>query len=96
MVTHCICPPPFDAQPDDDGGICPFCKGWRPGETTDSGDSIACPHCGTIHRDLWDHEWGNNEDIETECGECERPFTLSRRVRVDYTARPMRRESESK
>jgi hypothetical protein len=51
-----------------------------------SSEQIACPWCGAIMCDLWDHDWTNLEDIVTECDYCEKPFMLSRVVSVDYTA----------
>ncbi len=59
-----------------------------PEPTTSTEESIACPHCGEQNRDLWDHDWGSREEIETDCGACEEPFTLSRSVTVTYTATP--------
>ncbi len=53
--------------------------------TTSDGDTIPCPHCGALVGDLDDHRW-NNDTVETECGTCEKPFTLTRIVSVDYTA----------
>lgn len=51
-------------------------------------DGIACPWCGYVMRDLWDHDWKGNEDesMETECGDCEKPFVLTRVVSVHYVA----------
>ena len=57
-------------------------------ETHSDGNEIACPHCGKVMRDLWDYHWSNNDDcIDTECGWCEEPITLSRVVSVDYTCK---------
>ncbi len=56
-------------------------------ETHDIGGKIACPWCGHLHGDLWDHEWGD-EAIEVECS-CGKYFDLCRRVSVDYSARPV-------
>ncbi len=55
-------------------------------KTESDGDGVACPHCGKVQRDLWDYRWGNHETIETECGSCAKPITLTRIVTVDYTA----------
>ena len=57
-------------------------------DTTDDSGVIPCPWCGAGHGDLWDHDWsGGRECIEVECHDCEEPFTLIRRVSVDYTAK---------
>ena len=47
---------------------------------------VMCPHCGYILRDLWDHEWGTREEVETDCGSCEKPIIIRRNVTVDYSA----------
>lgn len=52
-----------------------------------SSEQIKCPWCGEMNRDLWDHGWGHREELETECGHCDKPILLSRVVSVDYTAR---------
>lgn len=52
-----------------------------------SSERIACPWCGEMKTDLWDYNWGSREEIEVECGYCDKPFLLSRIVSVDYTAR---------
>ncbi len=58
-------------------------------ETTNDGDAIACPRCGYVMRDLWDHGWAGeeDEDTETECGGCDEPIVIRRVVSVDYYAR---------
>lgn len=46
-----------------------------------------CPHCREVVRDLWDHGWdgdGEDEEVETECGRCERPIKIRRRIDVRY------------
>lgn len=55
-------------------------------ETTSDSDRIECPKCGKMIGDLW--EYGSDEDMDIECGHCEAPLTLSRRVSIDYTATP--------
>lgn len=46
-----------------------------------------CPHCKELLRDLWDHDWDGREDeeVETECGWCEKPIVIKRRIRTTYT-----------
>ncbi len=57
-------------------------------ETHSDGDGIACPHCGKVMRDLWDYGWSHcDEDVEVDCGWCEKPITLIRVVSVDYRCR---------
>jgi len=57
-------------------------------ETYSDGDQIECPSCGGTITDLCDYDWfGGTEQIDVECGHCEKPFYLFRRVDVLYTAR---------
>lgn len=56
-------------------------------ETYNDGDRLACPWCGEVRRDLWDYDWGSREEIEIECGFCDKPVILSRREDVSYSAR---------
>lgn len=43
-----------------------------------------CPHCGEPQTDLWDYDWGNREQIKTECGDCGKPVIIARDVSVAY------------
>jgi DNA-directed RNA polymerase subunit RPC12/RpoP len=51
-----------------------------------------CPHCGSAVTDLWDYSWayGEDEDIETECGTCEHPIIIQRRMSTSYTIKAAR------
>lgn len=53
----------------------------------------ACPHCGKLMRDLWDHDWGCADEIETNCGHCGKPVLICRDVSVSYTAFTPRTEA---
>ncbi len=46
-----------------------------------------CPHCGSALTDLWDYSWTYDEDEEreTECGTCEHPVVIRRRISTSYT-----------
>lgn len=44
--------------------------------------NIVCPYCGHEYQDSWETE----EDYGTqECGECDKKFSYSRNVTVEYT-----------
>lgn len=43
-----------------------------------------CPHCGEVITDLDDYNWRRHEYIEDDCGHCEKPITITRRVDVTY------------
>ncbi len=47
-------------------------------------DEANCPYCGARNIELWDYDWTNREEVSTECGSCEKPVTIYRRVTVDY------------
>lgn len=51
-------------------------------------DRLPCPHCGAMFTDLWDYAWDSDELIITECGECEKPVDIIRRVDVTYMLEP--------
>jgi diadenosine tetraphosphatase ApaH/serine/threonine PP2A family protein phosphatase len=46
-----------------------------------------CPHCGHVHRDAWEWDFGpgGGSDIEIECYACGLVFFVSRNVEVTYT-----------
>jgi hypothetical protein len=50
-------------------------------------EQIVCPWCGHVDRDS--SEWGNGGegDGESECGECQRLFEVSRHISVSYSTR---------
>lgn len=52
-------------------------------------ETIVCPFCGWKDNDSW--EWLNGEegDGESECGECEKPFAVSRHVTVAYSTQKL-------
>jgi hypothetical protein len=50
-------------------------------------DDPECPHCGEELTDLWDYGWDDDfedESINSECGWCEKPVTIKRRVWLWY------------
>lgn len=48
---------------------------------------ITCPWCGHKANNSWQlHLWDGDED-EIECGECDRNFTVTCSVTIDYTSR---------
>lgn len=47
-------------------------------------ESVTCPACGESWADLWDYEWGNREEIHTECPHCAAALVLQRDVSVRY------------
>lgn len=49
-------------------------------------DEPICPHCGKSVSDAWEINFGatGDEETELECGHCEKPFTVSRRITVKY------------
>lgn len=56
-------------------------------ESYTNGSSIACPWCGVAHGDLWEHRLNDGDDLDVECGTCEKPFLLSLEITYDYTAK---------
>jgi transposase len=59
------------------------------GVTWDHNFSV-CPKCGHKEGDAWDR-FGNDDDVEVECSECEYVFNLERRVDVEYISSPKRK-----
>ena len=47
----------------------------------------ACPHCGEEIQDAWELFRDMEETVETECGSCEKPFTITRSVSFHYCAK---------
>lgn len=45
-----------------------------------------CPHCGHEMLDPWDMEWGSNECIEVECGECESEYIVCIQTTITYSS----------
>jgi len=46
-------------------------------------DDDTCPHCGTkAYTD--DGPYGDDNTEERECGECERPYTITASVRISW------------
>lgn len=54
-------------------------------------DVVKCPWCGHIHGDAWEFD---NEG-ETECYKCEKPFEWTRHMTVSYTARPIKSDGDT-
>ncbi len=55
-------------------------------------DEPVCPHCGAIQGDAW--EWGQDECGETDCGSCEKPFSYTQHISVNWTTRKLTPTSE--
>lgn len=60
-----------------------------PEETTSTNQEIACPWCGRPNRELYEYNIEEGALISTECGWCEKPFTLCKIVCVTYIATPL-------
>lgn len=45
-----------------------------------------CPHCGEEIQDAWELFREMEQTVETECGSCERPFTITQSVTFHYDA----------
>lgn len=53
-------------------------------------DSVKCPHCGGIIRDLWDYSWSiGSEFVTTDCDHCEKEIRIQRIEDVKYKALPV-------
>ena len=48
-------------------------------------DDPVCPHCGKRMRDAWELDLDDGDTQPTECGECEKPFTLVKHISVHYS-----------
>lgn len=45
-----------------------------------------CPHCGHVMRDAWELPIDGPEgECEADCGECDKPFIVSRQITVYYS-----------
>lgn len=44
-----------------------------------------CPHCAAKMLDPWDLDLDEDDDTEVECGACEKPYTVTKLVRITYT-----------
>lgn len=47
---------------------------------------MICPYCGYKQRDVWEFI-GNNEDGDTDCGGCDKPFRWSVHRTETYTTK---------
>ena len=52
-----------------------------------SGDAVACPLCGALQKDLWEHDFGSREELTASCGTCGADYLLGRHVTVTYAVR---------
>lgn len=51
-------------------------------------DEAICPHCGAVQRDAWEcFASDSSECVETECGSCEQPITVTQNVSVTYSTK---------
>lgn len=46
---------------------------------------IVCPWCGHIQSDGWEYFRDNDEIVECDCGECDKPFTVLQHISVTYS-----------
>jgi len=46
---------------------------------------ITCPYCGYEFSDSWEYNDSNGNQIEVDCGECEKTFDMIVNVSVDYS-----------
>ena len=56
-------------------------------------DEPVCPHCGAEQGDAW--EWGD-DDGETDCNSCERPFSYTRYIIVNWSTQKSAKEESTK
>jgi hypothetical protein len=57
---------------------------------TDYQSRPVCPHCGHVHQDAWEWDFGGAEgDRDCFCGRCEKPFRCSRTIVVEYSTKPV-------
>lgn len=48
-------------------------------------NSIVCPYCGYKDPDSGDHDFGGDESMELDCGQCGKVFLAREVVSVAYT-----------
>ena len=55
---------------------------------------IVCPHCGYVHGDSWEVEFGEGMDGDTEmdCHNCAVEFAVSRIGTIEYTSTKIERD----
>lgn len=78
---HCQCP--CHKYPHTIGHETPCCSP-EDGIDCEYTREIVCPHCGREQSDPNDIT-GDNEDGDTECGWCEKPFRWHRHVEITYS-----------
>ena len=49
--------------------------------------NITCPYCGYEDLDSWEVDCEDGEEVEQECGSCEKEFYATRSITVDYSTR---------
>ena len=47
-------------------------------------EDIKCPYCGWIDRDSWEHRMNDGDEIEIDCGKCEKTFRVNCSVSRTY------------
>ena len=57
-------------------------------------DECVCPHCGYEETDSWEIGAGREEDGETECSSCGKPYAYSRHVRVTYSTEKLKEKAK--
>ncbi len=58
-------------------------------------NEVICPHCGYVHRDSWEIDFGGYGDgeITMECANCDEPMVVTRQVEVTYSTEPVKKET---
>lgn len=56
-------------------------------DDTEHRDTAICPHCGHPQRNMWEVNFGPGieGDTEMDCGQCGKPFAVSRHATITYT-----------
>lgn len=47
-------------------------------------DAIRCPYCGESEDNSWEADGDGGDEIDRECGSCDKSFTYTRNVSVTY------------
>lgn len=62
-------------------------------------DAITCPFCGHEREEWWDvmgggSELSDGEEIEVDCCECDRAFSVTLHVSYSFTTKPVEAEED--
>ena len=50
---------------------------------------IVCPYCGNTWLDSWEYMAGEEDLGEYVCDECDKTYTISRNITIDYSTQTM-------